>query len=78
MGFGDRTTCGPMYVRDWRRLEDEIVTALQTQAQGYRITKNAVGEHCVAGFVNITWLAQSPRRVVIEVTMLDNLRREDF
>ena len=35
------TTCQPMYISDPRRLEDEIVTALK--AQGYRITKNAVG-----------------------------------
>jgi hypothetical protein len=67
-------TCQPMYVGDWRKLENEIVTALQEQ--GHHIRKNAVGEHCVAGFVNITWLAQSLRRVVIEVTMLDNLRSE--
>jgi hypothetical protein len=67
-------TCGPFYIRDWRRLEDEIVTALQAQAQGCRITKNAVGDHCVAGFVNIAKLAEALRRVVIEVTMLDNLR----
>jgi hypothetical protein len=72
------TTCGPGYIRDWRRLEYELVTALEAQAQGCRITKNAVGEHCVAGFVNIAKLAQSLRRVVIEVTMLDNMRRKDF
>ena len=71
----DRVTCQPAYIDDPRRLEDEIVTALK--AQGYRITKNAVGEHCVAGFVNIALLAQALRRVVIVVTMLDSVR-EDF
>jgi hypothetical protein len=67
-------TCQPMYVSDWRKLEDEIVTALE--AQGHHIRKNAVGEHCVAGFVNIAKVAQGLRRVVVRVTMMDNLRSE--
>jgi hypothetical protein len=62
-------TCGPMYVRDWRKLEDEIVTALQKQ--GYRITKNAIGDLCCEGPVNIARLAQSLKRVVVRVTMMD-------
>ena len=67
-------TCQPAYVRDRKRVEEEIVEALQAQAQGCRITKNAKGDHYVAGFVNITKLAQSLRRMVIEVTMMDHLR----
>jgi hypothetical protein len=51
-------TCQPMYVRDRKRVEEEIVEALEAQSQGCRITRNAVGDHCVAGFVNITKLAQ--------------------
>jgi hypothetical protein len=66
-------TCQPHYVRDRKSLEEEIVTALQAQSQGCRITRNAVGDHCCAGFVNITKLAQALRRVVIEVTMMDNV-----
>ena len=64
-------TCQPMYVSDWRKLENEIVTALQ--AQGHHIRKNAVGEHCVAGFVNIAKVAQGLRRVVVRVTMMDQI-----
>jgi hypothetical protein len=64
-----------MYVDDPRRLEDEIVTALKKQ--GYWISKNAVGDHCVAGFVNIARLAEALRRVVVRVTMMDSVR-EDF
>jgi hypothetical protein len=66
-------TCQPFYVRDRKRVEEEIVDALEAQSQGCRITKNAVGDHCCAGFVNVTKLAQGLRRVVIEVTMLDNI-----
>ena len=62
-------TCQPMYIDDRRRLEDEIVVALKKQ--GYRITKNAVGDHCVAGFVNIARLSEALRRVVVRVTMMD-------
>jgi hypothetical protein len=64
-------TCQPMYVGDWRKLENEIVTALQEQ--GHHIRKNAVGEHCVAGFVNIAQLAQALKRVVVRVAMTDRL-----
>jgi hypothetical protein len=64
-------TCQPMYISDPRKLEDEIATALK--AQGHHVRKNAVGENCVAGFVNIAHLAQSLKRVVVRVTMLDNL-----
>jgi hypothetical protein len=56
-------------------LEDEIVTALKKQ--GYPVTKNAVGDHCVAGFVNIARLSEALKRVVVRVTMMDSLR-EDF
>ena len=35
------TTCQPFYVDDRQRLAEEIVDALK--AQGYRVTKNAVG-----------------------------------
>ena len=63
------TTCQPMIVRDRQHLEDEIVIALE--AQGSRITTNAVGEHWTFGRVNITKLAQDLKRVVIEVTMMD-------
>jgi hypothetical protein len=66
----------PMYVSDWRKLEDEIVTALQEQ--GYSISKNADGDLCCEGQVNITRLAQALKRVVIEATILDKLRRKDF
>jgi hypothetical protein len=51
-------------------LEAEIVTALE--AQGYHVRKNAVGDHCVAGFVNIAQLAQALRRVVVKVSMTDH------
>jgi hypothetical protein len=71
MAFGDSETCGPCYIRDRRRLEDEIVTALQKQ--GHHVRKNAVGDHCVAGFVNIAKLAEALKRVVIEVTMMDHI-----
>jgi hypothetical protein len=54
----------PMYVSDWQKLEGEIVTALQEQ--GYRISKDADGDLCCEGPVNIAKLAQSLRRVVIE------------
>ena len=74
MGFGDRMTCQPAYVSDWRMLEREIVTALKAQAQGHHIR---VGENCVAGFVNIAHLAQALRRVVVRVTFNDALS-EDF
>ena len=62
-------TCGPMYVSDWRRLEDEIVTALQ--AQGHHVRKNAVGDHSCAGPVNVTRLAEAMKRVVVRVSMMD-------
>ena len=62
-------TCQPMYIDDPKRLEDEIVTALKKQ--GYRISKNAVGDHCATGPVNITRLAEVLRRVVVRVTMMD-------
>ena len=70
-------TCQPAYVSDRRSLERKIVTALE--AQGCRITTNAIGDHSAAGPVNITMLAQSLvlRRVFIEVTFNDALR-EDF
>jgi hypothetical protein len=58
-----------MYISDPRRLEDEMVTALK--AQGYRITKNAIGDHCATGPVNITRLAEALRRVVVRVTLMD-------
>ena len=69
MAFGDSQTCGPAYVSDPRRLAEEIVTALQKQ--GYRVTKNAIGDHSCAGPVNITRLAEALRRVVVRVTMMD-------
>jgi hypothetical protein len=72
----EETTCGPAYIDDPRRLEEEIVTALKKQ--GYRITKNAIGDNCVAGFVNIARLAEALRRVVVRITMMDSLQREDF
>jgi hypothetical protein len=68
--INEPTTCGPFYVSDWRMLEAEIVTALE--AQGYHVRKNAVGDHCVAGFVNIAQLAQALRRVVVKVSMTDH------
>jgi hypothetical protein len=71
MAFGDSETCGPCYIRDRQRLEEELVTALQ--AQGHHIRKNAIGDHCVAGFVNIAKLAEALKRVVIEVTMMDHI-----
>jgi hypothetical protein len=39
--------------------------------QGYRIAKNAVGDHSCAGPVNITRLAEALKRVVVRVTMMD-------
>lgn len=69
----EETTCKPAYVSDPRKLADEIVEALK--AQGYRITKNAVGDHSCAGPVNITRLAEALRRVVVRVTMMDNYLR---
>jgi hypothetical protein len=33
-------------------------------AQGYRVTKNAIGEHSCAGPVNVTRLAEALKRVV--------------
>jgi hypothetical protein len=65
------TTCQAFYDDDRQRLAEEIVEALQAQAQGCRVTRNATGEHCVAGFVNIAKLAQALKRVVVEVTMMD-------
>ena len=65
------TTCQPFYVDDRQRLAEEIVDALK--AQGYRVTKNAVGDHSCAGPVNVTRLAEALRRVVVRVTMMDNL-----
>ena len=67
----DGPTCQPMYVSDPRRVEEEIVDTLK--AQGYRVTKNAIGDHCAAGPVNITRLAEALKRVVIRVTMMDGL-----
>jgi hypothetical protein len=64
-------TCQPFYVSDPQRVVDEIVTTLK--AQGYRITKNAIGDHCAAGPVNITRLAEALERVVVRVTMMDGL-----
>ena len=40
-------TCGPFYDDDRRKVEEEIVDALKEQ--GYRVTKNAVGDHSCAG-----------------------------
>ena len=65
------TTCGPFYVDDRRKVEEEIVDALK--AQGYRVTKNAVGDHSCAGPVNVMRLAEALRRVVVRVTMMDHL-----
>jgi hypothetical protein len=62
-------TCGPFYVDDRRKLADEIATALEKQ--GYRVTKNAVGDHSCAGPVNVTRLAGALRRVVVRVSMMD-------
>ena len=64
-------TCQPAYVSDRWILAEEIVDALK--AQGYRVTKNAIGDHSVAGPVNITRLAEALRRVVVRVTMMDHL-----
>jgi hypothetical protein len=64
-------TCQPAYVSDPRRVEDEIVTALK--AQGYRVTKNAIGDHSCVAPVNITRLAEALKRVVVRVTMMDHL-----
>ena len=65
------TTCQPFYDDDRRKLADEIATALKEQ--GYRVTKNAVGDHSCAGPVNITRLAEALRRVVVRVSMMDRL-----
>ena len=69
----ETTTCGPFYVDDRRKLAEEIVDALKEQ--GYRVTKNAVGDHSCAGPVNITRLAEALRRVVVRVTMMDRFDR---
>jgi hypothetical protein len=52
-------------------VEEEIVDALKEQ--GYRVTKNAVGDHSCAGPVNVTRLAEALRRVVVGVSMMDHL-----
>jgi hypothetical protein len=65
----ETTTCGPFYDDDRWLLAEEIVDALK--AQGYRVTKNAVGDHSCAGPVNITRLAEALRRVVVRITMMD-------
>ena len=74
MDFGEmkpeETTCGPFYVDDRRKVEEEIVDALKEQ--GYRVTKNAVGDHSCAGPVNVTRLAEALRRVVVGVSMMDH------
>ena len=67
----EETTCGPFYVDDRRKVEEEIVDALKEQ--GYRVTKNAVGDHSCAGPVNVTRLAEALRRVVVRVSMMDHL-----
>ena len=67
------TTCGPFYDDDRRKVAEEIVDALKEQ--GYRVTKNAVGDHSCAGPVNITRLAEALRRVVVRVTMMDRFDR---
>jgi hypothetical protein len=64
-----QTTCQPFYDDDRQRLAMEIVDALK--AQGYRVTKNAVGDHSCAGPVNVTRLAEALKRVVVRVTMMD-------
>jgi hypothetical protein len=56
-----------MYVSDWRKLEDELVIRLQEQ--GYLISKNADGELCCKGHVNIAKLAQALKRVVVRMTL---------
>ena len=65
----ETTTCGPFYDDDRWILAEEIVDALK--AQGYRVTKNAVGDHSCAGPVNVTRLAEALKRVVVRVTMMD-------
>jgi hypothetical protein len=67
----EETTCGPFYVDDRRKVEEEIVDALKEQ--GYRVTKNAVGDHSCAGPVNVTRLAEALRRVVVRVSVMDHL-----
>ena len=67
----EETTCGPFYVDDRRKVEEEIVDALKEQ--GYRVTKNAVGDHSCDGPVNVTSLAEALRRVVVGVSMMDHL-----
>jgi hypothetical protein len=67
-------TCQPFYDDDRRKLAEEIATALK--AQGYRVTKNAVGDHSCAGPVNVTRLAEALNRVVVRVTMLDHLEND--
>lgn len=69
----EETTCQHFYDDDRQRLSEEIVDALK--AQGYRVTKNAVGDHSCAGPVNITRLAEALRRVVVRVTLMDNYLR---
>ena len=66
----EETACQPYYVSDPQKVEEEIVDALK--AQGYPITKNAIGDHCAAGPVNVTRLAEALKRVVVRVTMMDN------
>ena len=51
----EATTCQPFYDDDRQRLAEEIVDALK--AQGCRITKDGVGDHCCAnadGWSNIS------------------------
>jgi hypothetical protein len=69
----EETTCGPFYDDDRRKLADEIVDALK--AQGYRVTKNAVGDNSCAGPVNVTRLAEALKRVVVRVSMMDRFER---
>jgi hypothetical protein len=70
----DEITCQPMYVCDWRKLEGEIVTALQEQ--GYRISKNADGDLCCEQ-VNIAKLAQGLKRVVVKSQRVPNAETAD-
>jgi hypothetical protein len=65
----EQTTCQPFYDDDRQRLAMEIVDV--PKEQGYRIAKNAVGDHSCAGPVNITRLAEALKRVVVRVTMMD-------
>ena len=59
----------PSTLTTGRKVAEEIVDALKEQ--GYRVTKNAVGDHSCAGPVNITRLAEALKRVVVRVTMMD-------